>query len=382
MFKIKYYVIFFLLLAMFFAVYSCNNTAYIRSYSDRWFITPTRDVGFNCCSYGNHQNYGGGRPSLDSIKDISIRSEVQNQLLSYYILRQYEDTYIKDDIERIDSKKLYKINKKTNYSRQDMYPMQFRTYNDILNYFPYYGYRLPINYERIDLKYNIPIGEHYDSIIFYKVSVDKYFTTPTYRECNGINHKFIDTLCYWQKEITNDYLKDKVEIPREIYNVRPICYGSPKGEYHRLASDIPFRFDDLLIACRGNWYWNDRAHYEFLFLSKEFLSFHKSKELLYYRFVQDLLPKENVKEIKIDTSMYGIDTTFVMSFPAYKGNPKDLIPFIYIMSYSDYEPEDVFFEKRRGFTFFYTFYSLKYKKKVRVKFNTRTINFENYKFID
>ncbi len=366
---------------MLFAVYSCKNTAYINTYSYKRYLDFSRDISENSAVYGNHQNYGG-RPQLDSIKDLSIRSEVQNQLLSYYILRQYEDTYIKDDIKRIDSEKLYKINKKVNYSPNYM-RNYLAAYNDILNYFPYNGYSLPINYERIDLKYNIPVAKHYDSIIFYKVSIDKYYTRPMYTECNGINYKLIDTLCYWQKEITNDYLKEKVEIPREIYRIRPICSGPPKGEDFKLASDMPFRFDDLLIACRGDWFWNDRAHYEFLFLSKEFLSFHKSKELLYYRFVQDLVPKENVKEIEIDTTHYGdIDTTFVMSFPAYKGNPEDLIPFIYIMSYSDYEPEDVFFEKRRGFTFFYTFYSLKYKKKVRVKFNSRTINFENYEFID
>lgn len=69
-----------------------------------------------------------------------------------------------------------------------------------------------------------------------------------------------------------------------------------------------------------------------------------------------------------------------MYYP-YRGNPEYLNSFIYLMSWSKYAPEDVFFEKKHFYQFYYTFKSQRDEKNYRLHYNARNGKFVKYKEI-
>lgn len=218
------------------------------------------------------------------------------------------------------------------------------------------GYKLSVNYEKIDLKYT-PIDVR-PPLEFYKISINtsngKYYNWKRLEKNNLLNEDGV------QYEHSNFYLSDSV---------------------------YKESLQNLLVAVAVHPYshnWGPRIEdVDIFYLSKAFYSYYISKAILYGMAIESIRDSTcNLSRWNRYIGLKAIKANRAFSYYPFHGNPQKLIPFIYIMSYGEYEPEDVFFEKKHFKQFYYTFNSLRDGKKYRLHYNARNGKFVNYKEIN
>jgi hypothetical protein len=188
-----------------------------------------------------------------------------------------------------------------------------------------------------------------------------------------------DPYCRLIDQLTNVQIdtiqpvKLKYTLPGNLplwYNLYTVETG---GSEHLIAVYFPF------VDCSGSGFQIDM-----LIFSKQALSFYEYKSRLYSTFIHNMPAKDKKKkDVKIidGDTLYAYYPLVEQNYYPFKGDPAYLIPYIYIMSWSEYQPEDVFFEKRKGYQFYYTFYSNKHKMNYRLQYNARTGEFVKYKMM-
>ena len=295
--------------------------------------------------------------SVSKVVDYSIRNGVQQNILLSQILKDYEKyPCFRSSLHYAN--KRYREPKLENCSHQ----------YELTKLMPAIGYQLRVYYKKINLPYKdlFPLD-------FYKVEVlmkdGQYYTWRCLYD-DTMFHK--DGITYY-----DDIYKK--HIYHEVYD--SICNNSLRNlligvTVHPHSSVIGFTPSINTV--------------DVFYLSKPFYSYYDSKTLLYIMMVQSNRKMEN-KYLIDSTSdiskwnryigLKAIKANREFSYYPFHGNPEKLIPFIYIMSYGDYEPEDVFFEKKHFKQFYYTFRSLRDRKNYRLHYNARNGKFVNYKEI-
>ena len=289
--------------------------------------------------------------------DYRIKSGVQKNFLAGYIYWITQQELFKERHAFYNSTDLYK----ENYFNEDSLVFQdevtkkgrkiyvaggygaYKLFRDITTLIPPYGFSLDFSYTKIEkMKYSLPGGYE-----LYEVSIN-----PFVYECSNIK---IDSLVPWCNDFNQTYTH--AEQPQ----IEKIIKKKSRQKFFNIKKTMLIAVRDRCsgINCRVN----------VLYLSKEFIGFYQSKDIAYYLFQE----KKGGKEV-----LKGNDNYKTEYYPL---TAQDLIPFIYIMSWSDYEPEEVYVEKEKGNIYYYKFYSNRLKKNIRVKFNNKTINFEKYSII-
>lgn len=229
-----------------------------------------------------------------------------------------------------------------------------------------------------------------DNLSFYKGFRD-------YKKYNFLDTRLFEDLRFGAEFYSNVTLK-QVELKYEIpYTKNPFVFYqlNESGLVAVQYNSYPCVYNSI-----GYKEGYQNHNFNMLLLTKDALSYYDSKARLYSMFIHSMPAKyKRKKDVKIidgDTlyRYYGerlIPGNYAPPFSEkrnekiyypFKGDPAYLIPYIYIVSWSDYEPEDVFFEKRRGYQLYYTFYSNKHKRNYRLQYNARTGEFVKYTITD
>lgn len=291
---------------------------------------------------------------LEKYIDYEIRNSIQTNLMLSKILQQYENKYK----NILPFKSTSKMKRKINY---------IQDYQTLLNYMPPIGFQLDITYTPIQLKYSI----NGIPLIFYKITVKTYW----YNEV------------YWKKYIQDTTLKHYYDVKKEFRNLKhyyDVKYKDTVDENSYLIAILPHLKTGPVTGG-----FNAR-NVDIMYFSKDFYSYYNSKSILDGMLYQTLYVYKDVYVTKQENWCKYCDNfnlniikriKYCKPYP-FHGNPKELIPYIYILSWSEYEPEDVFYEKRIGYQFYYTFYSNKYKKNYHVHYNARSGEFVKYTEIE
>ena len=331
---------------------------YNTNYSGAGLYRPfASDFNGYLCPYDRYTEYINAS-SIDSSKiayenykinavNYSIENGVQQNILLSQILNDYEHyTFLRRSLpyahKRFDEIKLN--------ANLFCFNKQFEM--------PYLitanGYKLSVNYEKIDLKHTFI--DACPPLEFYKVSI------------NTSDGKYYN----WRRFEKNNLLNNGVRYE------------------HSNLSDSTYKksFKNLLIAVAVHPYSRDLGprieDVDIFYLSKAFYSYYTSKAILYGMAVESTKKNDSTSNLSKWNRYIGfkaIKANREFSYYPFHGNPEKLIPFIYIMSYGDYEPEDVFFEKKHFKQFYYTFRSLRDGKNYRLHYNARNGKFVNYKEI-
>ncbi len=223
-----------------------------------------------------------------------------------------------------------------------------------------------------------------DKIYFYEVSIknklknnnksdeDESYYTNNRNElnCTREDHNEFKIIGVMDEIVECQTMKMLVGVGLEYSGAMSILYFSPNVKSYEISQKILY------------------AYYLTQVFSNELDAIGKGISRIRYRsWHEDSDYKKAVKQlngVKKRSSFYIFykkNASYFYTILPYMESPKKLEEYITIMSYSEYEPQFMEFEKKHFKQFYYTFRSLRDGKNYRLHYNARNGKFVNYKEI-
>ncbi len=183
-------------------------------------------------------------------------------------------------------------------------------------------------------------------------------------------------------EVKLNPIKLKYSIPGKAYDYYSVTIKYKENDIS--IGLVAVHFNKHYCACTTCVTFGKPKNLDYKFFFRHASSFLENKAELYSLYVRDNAKSYKKSKIVSGDTLYKYPSSTIqekrMYYP-FRGEPKDLIPYVYLLSWSDYEPEDVFFEKKQFKQFYYTFKSQRDGKNYRLHYNARNGKFVNYKEI-